>query len=165
MPNETYYLVTQGHSGWSADGTLPPGAVACTQAQAASPMEWTVTGGAVVAATPPAPTLAQQAQAALAAGLAVTSLSTPALDGTYPLTAEMQANLSSLEVYYGKYGTFPNKATTLTIKDMQGNSHVFTYAEFETLFKALGDYRAALIACVDGISTTLPLESDFGSIA
>lgn len=109
--------------------------------------------------TPPAPTLAQQAAAALAAGLTITSTSTPTLDGTYPLSDAMQANLVALEGYYQKFSTFPNGSATVSLKDTSGTVHSFTYTQFEALFQKLGDVRAALIDCVDGISTTLPSAS------
>lgn len=59
---------------------------------------------------PPAPTrtLAQQAQAALGAGLAVVSTGTPALNGTYALGSTTQLRMASLLQYYDKFGTFPN---------------------------------------------------------
>lgn len=164
MSSETHYLVTQGHSGWSADGTLPSGAVACTQAQAASPMEWTVTNGAVVAATPPAPTLADKAQTALAAGLTVTSSSTPSLNGTYSLSDASQARLNRLLSYWTANGSFPNGASTVVIEDMSGTQHTFDATQFKALFKALGDYLAALEDCIFGITTTLPDPANFGTL-
>ncbi len=57
-----YYLTATGN-GLSPDGTLPPGAVECTQAQYAAASSWTVKNGAIVAATPPSPTPAQRAAA------------------------------------------------------------------------------------------------------
>lgn len=59
-----YYLTTTGN-GCSPDGTIPAGAVVCTQAQYENASAWTVANGAIVAATPPTVPLAQQAQAAL----------------------------------------------------------------------------------------------------
>jgi hypothetical protein len=60
---KSYYHLTPTSNGVSLDGTLPTGAVVCTQAQYADPSAWTIANGAIVAATPPA--LAQQAQTAL----------------------------------------------------------------------------------------------------
>lgn len=110
-------------------------------------------------------TLAQKALEKLGDGLNVTSASTPSLNGKYSITGEMQANLVALEGYYNKFNSFPNKQSTVKIRDMKGTTHTFTYAQFEELFQALGDYHAALEGCIDGTLTTLPLESDFGSIS
>lgn len=65
-----YYLVCFGQTvspGVSLDGTLPAGAVVCTQAQYENYQSWAISNGALVAATPPTLTLAQQAATALAA--------------------------------------------------------------------------------------------------
>ena len=59
-----YYLVCFGQTvspGVSLDGTLPAGAVVCTQAQYENYQSWAISNGALVAATPPTLTLAQQA--------------------------------------------------------------------------------------------------------
>ena len=53
-----YFVTTSGSAvtggGYSPDGTLPPGAIACTQAQAASAGPWdTIVSGALVVGTPP----------------------------------------------------------------------------------------------------------------
>ena len=52
MSNPTYYLTTTGN-GYSPDGTLPPGAVACTQEQHANAGAWTIENGEIVAYTMP----------------------------------------------------------------------------------------------------------------
>jgi hypothetical protein len=82
-----YFVTTSGATvtggGYSPDGTLPTGAVACTQAQAEAAGPWsTIVDGQVVVGTPYAapvtaipPTLAQQAQSAMAAGVTITSAS------------------------------------------------------------------------------------------
>jgi hypothetical protein len=51
----SYYLTPTGN-GVSLDGTLPSGAVACTQEQYASAGAWTVSGETIVAAPSPLPT-------------------------------------------------------------------------------------------------------------
>lgn len=109
------------------------------------------------------PTIPQQAQAALAAGLPCTSSTTPALNATYPLTDAMQNNLIALDHYYGKFGTFPNKATTIQLQDITGAAHTFSYAQFEALLQTLGDYRAALLDCIAN-GTTPPDPSNFGTL-
>lgn len=133
----------------------------------ADPAGWAVQNGALVAYTAPTPTptLAQQAAAMLAAGLAVSSTSDNALDGTYALNTTMQLRLSSLLQYFSLNGTFPNKATTMTLLDMAGTPHVFTQSQLLELYTALGNYLTVLEDVQTGISTTLPVAADYGAIA
>lgn len=110
------------------------------------------------------PTIPQQAQAALAAGLPCSSSTDTALNATYPLTDAMQSNLIALDHYYGKFNSFPNKATTVQLQDITGAAHTCTYAQFEGLLQTLGDYRAALLDCIAEFSTTLPDPANFGTL-
>lgn len=59
-----YYLTSTGN-GCSADGTLPEGAVVCTQEQYQNATLWAVVNGHVVAVTPPPVDTRHAAQAAL----------------------------------------------------------------------------------------------------
>jgi hypothetical protein len=61
---------------------------------------------------PPAPTLAQQAQAALTAGIAITSTSTPALNGTYAIDVGSQMKINSVALFVAVNQKFPGGATT-----------------------------------------------------
>ncbi len=112
---------------------------------------------------PPAPTLAQEGAGAIGAGLAITSTANGAL-GTFPLTAATQLRFASLLQYYDKFGTFPNKADTITVTDIDGKPHTLTAAQFEALYQALGDYLTLLEDCIAGIATALPTASNFGTI-
>ncbi|HQT65348.1 MAG TPA: hypothetical protein PLO16_12630 [Acidocella sp.] len=59
-----------------------------------------IVNGQIVAATSaPAAPLSQQAAALIAAGLTITSTSTPAINGTYACNAAAQANFSEIETY------------------------------------------------------------------
>jgi len=124
---------------------------------------WSYVKGALVAPVAPAPTLAQQAAGAIGAGLAITSTANGAL-GTFQLTATTQLRFASLLQYYDKFGTFPNKAPTITVADIDGKPHTLTPAQFEALYQTLGDYLTLLEDCIAGIATALPTASNFGTI-
>src|ERR1700761_6379103 len=76
-------------TGYTPDGTIPKGAVVCTEDQARTAGPWSLVDshGTLVVGTPPGPSPAMRARAALAAGLAVTSASTQALTGIYSCDA------------------------------------------------------------------------------
>ena len=112
---------------------------------------------------PPAPTLAQQAAAAIGAGLAITSTANGVV-GTFPLTATTQLRFASVLQYYDKFGSFPNKAATITVTDIDGKPHTLTPSQFEALYQTLGDYLTLLEDCIAGIATALPTASNFGTI-
>ncbi len=61
-----YYLTPDGGNGFSPDGTLPTGAIACTEAQYGNASAWKIDAGNIVATTPPVASLADQAGVALA---------------------------------------------------------------------------------------------------
>lgn len=122
---------------------------------------WAVSSGKLVAYTPPtiAPTLAQQATALLGEGLAVTSSSTAALDGTYGCDDAAQARLNRIAVYLQINGTFPQGSSTIVWLDAAGGKHTFDAAQFKALATAIGDYVAALDDVILGLSSTLPTAS------
>ncbi|WP_298281278.1 hypothetical protein [Acidocella sp.] len=103
-----------------------------------------------------APTLAQQAQAALNAGLAITSSGTPALSATYACNEAAQARLNRVSVYLQVNGAFPNNATTIQWVDATGAPHTFTEAQFKSLAVAIADYVLALDDVALGLASTLP---------
>jgi hypothetical protein len=85
-------------------------------------------------------------QAALAAGLAISSTSTPAIDGTYPVDAVTQTKIGQIEIFIQKNGTFPGSAgTSLAWFDTAGVAHIFPsvtlFSEFAT---AVANYVADL---------------------
>ncbi|OYV98639.1 MAG: hypothetical protein B7Z68_00410 [Acidobacteria bacterium 21-70-11] len=149
--------MTATGNGHSPDGTIPPGAIACTQAQYEG--GYIAVNGA--AALPPAPTftLAQQATAALSAGLAITSTGTPALDATYPCDANTQAQLSAEVISLMLNSTFADGTTSIDWVDVNRTGHTMTAAQFKTVATAIGAYVSALTKCINGQSTTLPASS------
>ena len=121
---------------------------------------WAVSGGVLVAATPPAPTLAQQAMLALAGGLTITSAGTPALNGTYavdPATLDhIQAEMLAVQIV----GTFADGATTVAWPDASGALHNFpSIAEYKAFALSVMAFVAACYKAINGSASTLPSAS------
>ena len=168
MGNPTYYLLFNSSgitgSGFSPDGTVPEGAIVCTRAQAASPMTWTVSGGKVIEATPPAPTLAQQAASAIAAGLTITSASTPALNGTYAVASGVpfgREDIGTEAQFVSTFSEFTNGTTTLQWPLIDGKTFVTfpTTASFMAFVKAAAQFYAACKAVAATGAGSLPAAS------
>ncbi len=145
--------------GVTPDGTFPPGSVECTYAQYQASNDYTIDNGQIVPYAPPAPTLAEQAAAALAAGLIITSISTPALNGTYSIDESAQARINRVAVYLQINGTFPGSTNTITWLDISGGKHSFDAAQFKALATAIGDYVAGLDDVILGLSDVMPSNS------
>lgn len=158
MGNPIWYYVANG-SGYSPDGTLPPGAVECTQTQYEG--DYVLVAGAItpVASPTAAQLLAASAQAAIGAGLAITSEATPALDGTYAVDATAQQHVMAEITSIVLNGTFADGSATVDWLDAAGGSHTFTIAQFKTFAAAISAYVAALIKCMNGQLTALPATS------
>lgn len=106
---------------------------------------------------PPPPTLSQQAQNALAAGLTITSTGTPTLDGVYAVDAGAQANITATMLYVQVNGKFPGSSTTQTWGLMNGSVVVFpSTAEFTAFATAVANYAADLIEIAMTNTGTLP---------
>jgi len=109
---------------------------------------------------PPPPTLAQQAAAAIGKGLAITSTSTPALDGTYACDDATQAKINRVASFIALNGKFPAGLTAMPWPDMSGTVHEFpTTAEFTAFAFAVANYVVELDAVIMGLATTLPAAS------
>jgi hypothetical protein len=107
---------------------------------------WTFTAPVI-----PAPTLAQQAVAAMNAGLTITSTSTPALNGTYGVDPMSQGRLASISTYILVNSSFPGGSATYPFIDLSGTPHVFpTTASFQAFATACANY----VAAVDFVSAT-----------
>jgi hypothetical protein len=151
-------------AGSSPDGTLPPATatnsyVICTATEAQNWSLCTVENDVVTQGTPPASTLAQQAEALLAEGIVITSTgSAAALNGTYSTTAAAQSNAASIASYVNINGKFPgNSTSTLTYADSSGKPHVFpSTAEFMAFYTAAGNFVADCEDVIFGLSTMLP---------
>ena len=148
MSNEIYYVTATG-GGWSPDGTLPEGAVLATQAQAQG--GYLNVGGVPTLPTPPIPTLAQQAAAALGAGLTITSTSTPALNGTYAVASGVpfgREDIGTEAQFISTFSEFTNGTQTLEWPLIDGKTFVTfpNTATFMNFAKAAAQYYAAVKA-------------------
>ena len=131
--------------------SLPANEIACTQEQAQSPSSYKVESGGVVAAPP---TLSDQANAMLAAGIQITSTSTVALSGTYacdPVTLSRAGNLlaaiaAGLAIPGG----------VIPWADINGAPHIFTPDQFKNCSAALLAFEMQLAPLVAGAPGTLP---------
>lgn len=122
---------------------------------------WGVVSGvpALLPASNAPPTLAQQALAALAAGVQITSTSTPALDGTYAISSSAQAKIQAVSLFIVVNGKFPGGQSTMAWADAAGAAHTFpNTAAFQAFATAVADYVAALDAVLLGISLELPAQ-------
>ena len=121
----------------------------------------TWSGAAVVAPTVPTLSVQQQltdqAQALIAGGIAVTSIGTPSLNGTYATDSRAQANMLGVVSYINANGKFPGSAGALTWYDMDGQPHVFSSAsEFMALYSAGLDFVMDCQLVADASAGTLP---------
>lgn len=154
----------------SIDSPVPQGVttIEITDAQWQTCLDnpgYTVSSGALVAPTPPtaaqlaAAALFQSAQAALIAGLSVTSTGTPALNGIYAVDQLSQMDIIAIETSINAGKGFPGGSTTFNYPDMGGVMHSFTETAFTAFAAAVRDYVYALKSVVAGASTTLPTTS------
>jgi hypothetical protein len=119
---------------------------------------WAVEGGNLVPYSPPipAPSIAQQAVALQAGGLAVSSSSDSALDATYPCDSLAQQHVSAEVVSLLLNGTFTDGATTISWLDVEGNAHELSIDQFKALATAIAVFVTGCARCASGQSTTLP---------
>jgi hypothetical protein len=107
--------------------------------------------------TPLPPTPAQQAAAALAAGITITSTGTPALNGTYTCDATAQARITSVQAYIQANGKFPGSTSTMVWVLMNGSVVTFpTTAEFTAFATAVANYVWDLDEIILTNAGTLP---------
>jgi hypothetical protein len=119
--------------------------------------QWAVSSGILVAYTPPpppAPTTAEVAQAAydaaVAAGVQITSTGTPALNGIYSLSQLSLSRITSEQVYLATAAKFTNGGTTRSWLDQTGAPHTFpSTVAFTGFAEAVALYDDALIAALD----------------
>ena len=100
------------------------------------------------------PTAAQIAQAKaysdlaakIAAGLAITSTGTPALDATYPLDAATQSQIQGIQLYIAAHGRFPAGLSSLPVVDINGVAHTIpSVTEYTAWVTAIADNLTAVI--------------------
>ncbi len=162
MPSPIYFLLAQGRGGYSPDGTLPAGAIECTQAQAEDPSAWLVKDGAIAQAPAPVLTLAQQAAAASVAGLSIALSGTMTLAATlFPTDTKTQKAIESMNAM-ARAGVLPLGSTTYPMIDASEKWHHFTAAQYQAVAGAISSYVSAcdLIAAGNPLSVSaLPQNS------
>jgi hypothetical protein len=117
-------------------------------------------------AAPPAPTLAQQAGAAINAGFTITAIGpTLTLPATpFPTDPAIQINIGAVVNELNTAGTFFGGATTGLMKDVATPAvwHSLTAPQYKAVASAIGAYVATLDMIIDGNSlnaTALPVAS------
>ena len=99
----------------------------------------------------PAPTLAQQAATAMAAGLTISLSGSVTLAATlFPTDAVTQGKLAAVAAGLGATGQFPGGDTTFPMKDSAGAWHTFTQAQYKAVAAAILSYVAGLQLILDG---------------
>lgn len=168
MGAPTKYLHFTGETwdgaGYTPDGTIPAGAIACTDAQAAASGPWTMlVSGSIVIGTPPSASLALQATEAMAAGLTITLSGSVTLAATvFPVDPATTVKIGAVVTTILARGAFPGGGTTYPLKDASGAWHTFTIAQYEAVAGAIAAYVAALDLIIDGNpngATSLPSAS------
>jgi hypothetical protein len=120
---------------------------------------WAVNGTQLIAYEHPVPppTMAQQAAALQASGLAVTSTGDASLNATYPCDAaalnHILTEVFSIPLSDSDAG---DGAETIPWLDVGGTRHEFSAAQFRALASATMAFAAGCARCVRGLSTTLP---------
>lgn len=134
-------------------GRFPPDMlwVACADTVVAG---YTYDGGTTFSAPPgPAtPTLAQQANTLLAAGLAITSTATSGLNATYPSDPNTISYVNSELNAILLNNTFADGTSAIQWPDISGALHAFDVAQFKTFASALGAFVSGIRKCVIGVS-------------
>ena len=112
---------------------------------------------------PPAPTLAQQALAAINAGLTITLSGSLMLAATvFPTDLVTTGKIGAVITTLNTTKAFPGGATTYPMKDAAGVWHTFTAAQYTTVAAAIAAYAAANDLIADGNplnATALPAAS------
>ena len=107
-----------------------------------------------------APTLAQQAAAAIGAGVSLALSGTVTLAATlFPTDPATQAKLGAVVTTVTASGAFPGGASSYPMKDASGAWHSFTSAQYVKVAGAIAAYVAALDLIIDGnplSATALP---------
>lgn len=133
-------LLTLSEAQWAARSTTPAG--------------WEVSSGTLTARVSPPilpPTLAQQAAAAVNAGLTIALSGSITLPATlFPTDAATQGKLGAVVTVLGATGSFPDGAASYPMKDASGTWHTLTAGQYKAVAGAIASYVAALDLVIDG---------------
>lgn len=105
---------------------------------------WIVVNGALVSAPPLPPTASQLLTEKIAAGIAITSTATPALNATYALDATALSQIQSAALDAASGLGLPGGSATFTHPDAAGQPHDFTEPQIIAFYKAMRDLLSAL---------------------
>jgi len=97
-------------------------------------------------------------------GISITSTGNPAINGTYSIDSDAQANISSVVLYTLVNSKFPGGTSTYVWADKNGVLHSgFTVAQFQAFGTAVADYVAGIVtgefSLLNGMPTTWPSSS------
>ena len=131
---------------------MPDGGIWSCSINDPSVQAWMSAGNTPAPHTPPAPTLLDLAQAAMAAGVTIQSASTPALNGTYACDPQTISDIQAETVFLLVNGGQFTAGTSLQWPHASGALHTFTSAaQFEAWASAVARYVGALRAVINGI--------------
>lgn len=112
---------------------------------------YSYSGGAFSAPAAPVLTLAQQAAAAISAGLTITLSGSITLAATlFPTDPVATGKIADVMTTVNTTGAFANGATSFPMKDSAGNWHTFTVSQYKAVATAIDNYVAPLVLIVDG---------------
>lgn len=121
---------------------------------------WGVTDGAFVDITPTPPDgpteLQQQAVAALAAGIQLTSLGTGSLNGSYAVDPSTTLQISGVVAGIGAGLGLPGGGVTFIWPDTSGGPHSFDETNFKNFATAVSTYVYVLNQIIAGAILALP---------
>lgn len=133
--------------------SLPANEIACTQEQAQGPSGFKVQSGQVVAVPP---TLADQANAMLAAGIQIVSTGTATLSGTYACDPATLSRVGNLLAAIAAGLSIPGGV--IPWADINGAPHSFTPDQFKNLATALLAFEMQLAPIAAGAPGALPTQ-------
>lgn len=103
-------------------------------------------------ASPTVLTLAEQADALLGTGLAITSTGTHARDGQYAADPQTISFVNSEMIALASSKAFADGTTSIEWPDADGALHEFNTTEFAALATALGAFVSGVRKCIIGAS-------------
>lgn len=122
--------------------------------------QWGVAAGAFVDITPAPPAgptvLQQQASAALFAGIQLTSIATPALDGSYAVDPGTVARINGIIATIAGGLGLPGGGATFLWKDTSGGDRAFSQTNFKNFAAAVMNYSYTLNRIIGGTVLALP---------
>lgn len=100
--------------------------------------------------------LASQAQAALLAGMHLSSAGTPSINGVYACDRLSQSDIIAIETGINSGKGFPGGGATYSYPDVSGIMHTFNEENFTAFAAAVRDYVYCLNSVIAGQSAEMP---------